>query len=83
MTGSSWDCLPSAVEAARPSSENDAMHYWAAVFFVIALIAGLVGFTGISIAATEIARLIFFIFLVLFVVSLVASVVTRGPSSTS
>jgi uncharacterized membrane protein YtjA (UPF0391 family) len=73
--------LPSAAEAARPSWENDAMLYWAAVFFVISLIAGLVGFTGISIAAAEIAKLVFFIFLVLFIVSLVASLVTRGPSS--
>jgi uncharacterized membrane protein YtjA (UPF0391 family) len=61
--------------------EIDAMVYWAAVFFVIALIAGLVGFTGISVAAAEIAKLVFFIFLVLFIVSLVASMVTRGPSS--
>jgi uncharacterized membrane protein YtjA (UPF0391 family) len=73
--------LPSAAGAARLSWENDAMLYWAAVFFIIALIAGLLGFTGISVAAAEIARLVFFIFLVLFIVSLVASMVTRGPSS--
>jgi len=62
-------------------NENEAMLYWAAAFFVIALIAGLVGFTGISVAAAEIAKLLFFIFLVLFIVSLIASMVTRGPSS--
>lgn len=73
--------LPSAVKAARPRRESDTMLYWAAVFFIIAVIAGLVGFTGISVAAAEIARLIFFIFLVLFIVSLIASMVTRGPSS--
>jgi uncharacterized membrane protein YtjA (UPF0391 family) len=73
--------FPSPAKAARPSRENDAMLYWAAVFFIIALVAGLVGFTGISVAAAEIARLVFFIFLVLFIVSLVASMVTRGPSS--
>ena len=39
------------------------MLYWAAVFFVIALVAGLLGFTGISIATAEIAKLLFFIFL--------------------
>jgi uncharacterized membrane protein YtjA (UPF0391 family) len=63
--------------------ENDAMLYWAAVFFVIALIAGLVGFTGVAVAAAEAARLVFFIFLVLFIVSLIASMVTRGSSSPS
>lgn len=57
------------------------MLYWAAAFFVISLIAGLVGFTGISVAAAEIAKLVFFICLVLFIVSLIASMVTRGPSS--
>lgn len=68
--------------ASRPAyMESDAMLYWAAVFFVIALIAGLLGFTGISVATAEIAKLLFFIFLVLFVVSLIASMVTRGPSS--
>ena len=73
--------LPAAAAAARPPRKIDAMLYWAAVFFVIALIAGLVGFTGISAAAAEVAKLVFFIFLVLFIVSLVASMVTRGPSS--
>jgi uncharacterized membrane protein YtjA (UPF0391 family) len=73
--------LPVAGESAQVSRKNDAMLYWAAVFFIISLIAGLVGFTGISVAAAEIAKLVFFIFLVLFIVSLVASMVTRGPTS--
>jgi len=67
--------------AARFVKENDAMLYWAAVFFVIALVAGLLGFTGISVATAEIANVLFFIFLALFVVALIASMVTRGPSS--
>lgn len=56
------------------------MLYWAAVFFVVALVAGLLGFTGISVAMAEIAKLAFFLFLALFVVSLIVSAVTRGPS---
>jgi uncharacterized membrane protein YtjA (UPF0391 family) len=48
------------------------MLYWALVFFVVALIAGVLGFTGIAIAAAGIAKLLFVVFLVLFVVSLVA-----------
>ena len=47
------------------------MLYWAVVFFIIALISGILGFTGIEFAAADIARILFFVFLVLFLVSLV------------
>jgi uncharacterized membrane protein YtjA (UPF0391 family) len=70
-----------AARAAVLPRENDTMLYWAAVFFIIALVAGLLGFTGISIATAEIAKLLFFVFLVLFLVSLIASMVTRGPTA--
>ena len=39
---------------------------WALIFLVIAIVAGLFGFTGISAAATDIARVLFFIFIVCF-----------------
>ena len=39
---------------------------WAIAFFVIALIAAVFGFLGIATAAVGIARLLFFIFLILF-----------------
>ena len=54
------------------------MLYWAAVFFAVALIAALFGFTGIAVAAAEIAKILFFIFVVLFVISLVAGLFRRG-----
>lgn len=44
---------------------------YAAVFLVIALVAALFGFTGIAAGAVEIAKILFFVFLLLFVVSLV------------
>jgi uncharacterized membrane protein YtjA (UPF0391 family) len=44
---------------------------WAVGFFVIALIAAVLGFGGIAVAAAGIAKIIFFLFLVLFVVALV------------
>jgi uncharacterized membrane protein YtjA (UPF0391 family) len=44
---------------------------WAVTFFVIALIAALLGFGGIAGAATGIAKVLFFLFLILFVVSLI------------
>jgi uncharacterized membrane protein YtjA (UPF0391 family) len=44
---------------------------WALIFFVVALIAALFGFTGIAGGAMDIARILFFIFLVVFLVLLV------------
>jgi len=55
------------------------MLYYAAVFFVVALIAAVFGFGGIAVGAVEIAKILFFIFLVLFVVSLVAGLIRRTP----
>ena len=46
------------------------MLYYALVFLVIALIAGVLGFGVVAFAAAEIARICFFIFIVLFLVSL-------------
>ncbi|HEX6982727.1 MAG TPA: DUF1328 domain-containing protein [Balneolaceae bacterium] len=45
---------------------------WAAIFFVIAVIAGIFGFGGISEAAADIAQILFFIFIALFVIALIA-----------
>jgi uncharacterized membrane protein YtjA (UPF0391 family) len=41
-------------------------------FLVVSLIAALFGFTGISMAAAGIAKILFFIFIVVFVILLVA-----------
>jgi len=53
------------------------MLYYALVFLVIALVAGLLGFGVVAFAAAEIARICFFIFIVLFLVSLVAHLFRR------
>ena len=52
---------------------------YAVIFFIVAIVAALFGFGGIAAGATEIAKVLFFIFLVLFVVSLVAGLLRRGP----
>ena len=44
---------------------------WAIIFFVVSIVAGVFGFTDISAAAGEIARILFFIFAVVFLVFLV------------
>ncbi len=46
---------------------------WAATFLIIALIAAVFGFGGIAVASAGIAKILFFVFLILFVVSLIAS----------
>ena len=49
-----------------------------ASFFVIAIIAAVFGFGGIALAAAGIAKLLFFIFLVLFLVALLGGLVRRA-----
>lgn len=44
---------------------------YAVIFLVIALVAGLLGFTGIAAGAVEIAKVLFFVFIILFIASLV------------
>jgi len=53
------------------------LHY-ALVFLVIALIAAAVGFGGVAGFAMEAAQLLFWVFIILFVVSLVASILRRA-----
>ena len=53
------------------------MLYWALVFFIIAIVAGAFGFGGIAAAASGIAQILFFIFVVLFLAFLIGGLV-RG-----
>ncbi|HYH69330.1 MAG TPA: DUF1328 domain-containing protein [Urbifossiella sp.] len=53
---------------------------WALMFLVIALVAALFGFTDVAGTSIFAAKILFFVFLVLFVVSLVAG--NRSPRST-
>lgn len=44
---------------------------WVVTFLIIALIAAVFGFGGIVAGAIDIAKILFFIFLILFVLSLI------------
>lgn len=44
---------------------------WALIFFVLALVAALFGFGGIAAAASGIAKILFFVFLAVFLISLI------------
>ena len=48
------------------------MLYYALIFLLVALVAGVLGFGTVAFAAAGIAKNLFFIFLVLFLVSFVA-----------
>ena len=50
---------------------------YAAIFLVIALIAALFGFTGIAAGAVQIAKILFFVFLLLFVAALIVGLIRR------
>jgi uncharacterized membrane protein YtjA (UPF0391 family) len=51
---------------------------WALAFFVIALVAAVFGFWGIVAAATGVAKVLFFLVLVLFLVSLLGGLMRRA-----
>lgn len=55
---------------------------WTLIFLGVALVAGLLGFTGISVAAAGIARVLFTIFIILFLASLIFHVFAEQPAGT-
>jgi uncharacterized membrane protein YtjA (UPF0391 family) len=55
------------------------MLYYALMFLLVALIAGALGFGVVAFAAAEVARIIFFVFVVLFLVSLISHLMRRNP----
>ena len=54
------------------------MLYWAVVFLVVALVAALLGFGGVATAAAGMAQILFYIFLIVFLVTLVLGLGRRG-----
>jgi uncharacterized membrane protein YtjA (UPF0391 family) len=67
--------------AADPNSEVTTMIGWAITFLIVALVAAIFGFGGIAGAAVDIAKLIFFVAIVLFAISAVIGLL-RGRSPT-
>ena len=52
---------------------------WVVTFLIVALVAGILGFGGVAGASIEIAKIIFFIAVVLFLVSAVVGL-ARGST---
>jgi uncharacterized membrane protein YtjA (UPF0391 family) len=64
-------------EASIYGREDKYMLRWALTFFVVALIAGVLGFAGVALAAAGIAKMLFYLFLILFLVTLVGHLLRR------
>lgn len=52
--------------------------YYAVVFLVIALVAAAIGFGGVAGVAMDGARILFWVFIILFVASLIGGLVRRS-----
>ncbi len=59
----------------RIASETTRMLKWAAIFFVIAIIAAIFGFGNIAAGAAAIAKLLFIVFVILFAIVLIAGLI--------
>jgi uncharacterized membrane protein YtjA (UPF0391 family) len=57
------------------------MLYWSAMFFLIAILAAIFGFGNIASGATAVAKVLFFVFLVLFILSTLFGLNRRGSGS--
>jgi uncharacterized membrane protein YtjA (UPF0391 family) len=54
---------------------------WALIFLVVALIAAAFGFGGIASASAGIAKVLFFIFIVVFLVLLISALLGVGAAT--
>ena len=55
------------------------MLHWAMVFFVVAIVAGVLGFGGVMAASAGVAKILFWIFVALFLLSLIFG--RRAPAA--
>ena len=69
-TGTFFVRVAAAAELHYDRAGGKAMLWYAWVFLLVAIIAAVFGFGGIAAGAAEIAKILFFVFVVLFVISL-------------
>jgi uncharacterized membrane protein YtjA (UPF0391 family) len=73
----SWNGVTTDASAARqthPLCTGSRMIKWAIIFFIISLVAGFFGFTGVAEGSRTIAKVLFFIALAIFLIVLVFGV---------
>ncbi|SAK75324.1 hypothetical protein AWB79_04445 [Caballeronia hypogeia] len=68
---------PHANHSINRSTWEGYMLRYAVIFFIIAIIAAVFGFGGIATGAAEIAKILFFIFIVIFLATLLLGVFRR------
>jgi uncharacterized membrane protein YtjA (UPF0391 family) len=56
------------------------MFRWAIVFLVLTFIAGIFAFAGLVLAAVAVAKLVFYLFLILFLLALVTGLLRKTRS---
>jgi uncharacterized membrane protein YtjA (UPF0391 family) len=78
MTSTTCSAAPLTGSSSMADTPGREMLYYAAMFFVIALIAAVFGFGGIAAGAAGIAKILFVVFIIGFVVSLVAGLIRRS-----
>jgi uncharacterized membrane protein YtjA (UPF0391 family) len=70
-------CEVEGQRAGEDPVANFGLLHYAIIFLVVALIAAAVGFGGVAGVAMEGARLLFWVFIVLFIVSLLGGLLRR------
>jgi uncharacterized membrane protein YtjA (UPF0391 family) len=68
---------PNSGFVARSHRQEEGMLYYAVVFFIIALIAALLGFGGIAAGAAGIAKILFIVFLIVSIVTFLMSLARK------
>ena len=64
--------------AGRSNKKRYKMLHYALIFFLVAIVAAVLGFGGVSAASAGVAKILFFLFLVIFLVTLVMGVARRA-----
>jgi uncharacterized membrane protein YtjA (UPF0391 family) len=77
MTGAAPACLASCRAAEDHMNFGNLLH-WAVVFLIVAIVAAVLGFGGVAGTAMEGARILFWVALVLLLISLVFGFARRG-----
>jgi uncharacterized membrane protein YtjA (UPF0391 family) len=65
----------------RPMRQEEIMGnllYWAVIFLIVALVAAFLGFGGVAGVATEGARILFWVAIILVVLAFIGSLLRRG-----
>jgi uncharacterized membrane protein YtjA (UPF0391 family) len=74
-SGRAWDACRNRLSQSRSAANKLlSMLKWALVFFLIALVSGALGFTTIAGASIAIAKVLFFIFLALVIIFVIAAI---------